>query len=135
MVAYWREFVGIANLNDESILQLYDNIRSQVKAERDLRHELMTGDSVKWRASALREEITRRRLQHTPIDWPHDQRPGTVAENGTNTIMMIASPRILNELGRNSCQQYEEIRNETVDGVARNGFSPPAAAFKNPFLF
>ena len=66
MVAYWREFEGIGNLNDESILRLYDNIRSQVEAERDLRHELMTGDAVKKRASALRKEIIRRRLRSAP---------------------------------------------------------------------
>jgi hypothetical protein len=64
--------MGIANLNDESILRFYDNIRSQVEADRGLRYKLMTGDAVKQRASALREEMTRRRLQHTPIEWPWD---------------------------------------------------------------
>jgi hypothetical protein len=62
--------MGFANLNDESILRFYDDIRSHVEAERGLRHKLMTSDTVKQRASALRDEITRRRLQHTPIDWP-----------------------------------------------------------------
>jgi hypothetical protein len=65
--------MGIANLNDESILRFYDNIRSQVEADGGLRHKLMTGDAVKQRASALREEITKRRLQHAPIEWPRDQ--------------------------------------------------------------
>jgi hypothetical protein len=65
--------VGFADLNDESILRFYENIRCQVEAERGLRHKLMTSDTVKQRASALREEITRRRLQHTPIEWPRDQ--------------------------------------------------------------
>jgi hypothetical protein len=64
--------VSIASLNDESILRLYDNIRSQVEADRGFRHKFMTGDAVKQRASALREEITRRRLQHTPIEWHRD---------------------------------------------------------------
>ena len=64
--------MSIASLNDESILRLYDNIRSQVEADRGLRHKSMTGDAVKQRASALRDEITRRRLQHTPIEWHRD---------------------------------------------------------------
>ena len=64
--------MGIANLNDESILRFYNNIRNQVEAERGLRHKLMTNDTVKQRAVALREEITRRRLQHTPIEWPRE---------------------------------------------------------------
>jgi hypothetical protein len=33
----------------------------------------MSSETVKQRATALREEITRRRLQHTPIEWPRDQ--------------------------------------------------------------
>jgi hypothetical protein len=49
--------VGIASLNDESFLRLYDNIRSQVEADRRFRHKFMTGDAVKERASALRDEI------------------------------------------------------------------------------
>jgi hypothetical protein len=62
--------VGIADLNDESILRFYNNIRSQVEADRYSRHKFMTGDAVKQRASALGEEIIRRRLQYSPIDWP-----------------------------------------------------------------
>ena len=64
--------MGIAGLNDESILRLYDNIRGQVDADRGLRHKFMTGDAVKQHASVLRDEITRRRLQHTPIEWRRD---------------------------------------------------------------
>jgi len=61
--------MGIAGLSDESILRLYDNIRSQVDADRCFRHKFMTSDAVKQHASVLRDEITRRRLQHTPIEW------------------------------------------------------------------
>jgi hypothetical protein len=64
--------VGFSQFNDESILRLYDNIRIQVEAERGLRYKFMSSETVKQRASALREEITRRRLQHTPIEWPRD---------------------------------------------------------------
>jgi hypothetical protein len=64
--------VGFSELKDESILHLYDNIRIQVEAERGLRYKFMSSEAVKQRASALREEITRRRLQHTPIEWPRD---------------------------------------------------------------
>jgi len=57
-------------LSDESILRFYDNIRIQVEADRGLRYKLMASETVKQRATALREEITRRRLRHTPIEWP-----------------------------------------------------------------
>jgi hypothetical protein len=55
---------------DESILRLYDNIRIQVEAERGLRYKFLASETVKQRATALREEIARRRLHHTPIEWP-----------------------------------------------------------------
>jgi len=61
--------VGFFNLKDESVLRLYDNIRSQVDAERGLTHKFMTGKPVKQHAAELREELVRRRLQHTPIEW------------------------------------------------------------------
>jgi hypothetical protein len=64
--------MGIADLSDQSILHFYENIRRQVEAERGLPHKFMTGDAVKQRASALLEEITRRRLQHAPIEWPRE---------------------------------------------------------------
>jgi hypothetical protein len=64
--------VGFSQFKDESILRLYDNIRLQVEAERGLRYKFMSSETVKQRASALHEEITRRRLQHTPIEWPWD---------------------------------------------------------------
>jgi hypothetical protein len=64
--------MGFSQLKDESILLLYDNIRIQVEADRGLRYKFMASETVRQRATALREEITRRRLQHTPIEWPRD---------------------------------------------------------------
>jgi hypothetical protein len=64
--------MGFSQLKDESILLLYDNIRLQVEADRGFQYKFMSSETVKQRATALREEITRRRLQHTPIEWPRD---------------------------------------------------------------
>jgi hypothetical protein len=64
--------MGIVDLDDQSILHFYNHIRGQVEAERSLPHKLMTSEAVKQRASALREEITRRRLECAPIEWPQD---------------------------------------------------------------
>jgi hypothetical protein len=51
---------------------LWDNIRSQVDADRGSKHKFTTGDSVKQHATALREEMINRRLQHIPIEWARD---------------------------------------------------------------
>jgi hypothetical protein len=61
--------VGFVHLKDESVLLLYDNIRSQVDAERWLARKFMTGKSVKQHAADLREELVRCRLEHAPIEW------------------------------------------------------------------
>jgi hypothetical protein len=65
--------MAIDNLEDENLLRFYDRIREQVEADRNFRHKFMTGTTVKQYAAALREEITKRRLQHTPIEWNRDQ--------------------------------------------------------------
>ena len=64
--------MGMVDLDDESLLHYYNQIRDQVRLDRDLPYKLMTNDAVKQRASALREEITRRHLQCVPIDWPEE---------------------------------------------------------------
>jgi hypothetical protein len=64
--------MGIDNLNDESILRLYDSVRNQVDVDRSSQYKFTVGTSVKQYATILREELTRRRLQHSPIEWPRD---------------------------------------------------------------
>jgi hypothetical protein len=64
--------MGIANLNDESILRLYDSVRNQVDADHSSQCRFALGTSVKQYATVLSEELTRRRLQHSPIEWPRD---------------------------------------------------------------
>lgn len=65
--------MSIADLEDETILRFYENVRNQVEAERRLPHKFMAGDSVRRYAAKLREELIRRRLQHNPIEWHSDQ--------------------------------------------------------------
>ena len=55
---------------DERLLAFYENVRRQV--EMDLRsggRYRFAGEGVKQYADKLREEMDRRRLQFTPIDW------------------------------------------------------------------
>jgi hypothetical protein len=64
--------MGFENLNDDSILRLYENVRHQVDADCTSQYKFTIGISVKQYATILREELTRRRLQHSPIEWPQD---------------------------------------------------------------
>ena len=65
--------MAIENLRDESLLRFHDGVREQVKADRRSKHKFAAGRSVKEYAEALRGEMTKRRLQHTPIEWGRDQ--------------------------------------------------------------
>jgi hypothetical protein len=58
-------------LSDESVLRFYESIRKQVSADMRLdgRYRLM-GDSARQQAERLREEMTRRQMRFTPIEWP-----------------------------------------------------------------
>jgi hypothetical protein len=63
--------VALQDLSDESILKLYDSIRQQASAELQAggKYRLL-GETAKQQAQRLREELERRRLRFTPIDWP-----------------------------------------------------------------
>jgi hypothetical protein len=63
--------IHVQFLSDESVLRFYENIRQQVAADMRLesRYRLM-GVSAKQQAERLREEMTRRRMRFTPIEWP-----------------------------------------------------------------
>jgi hypothetical protein len=56
--------------SDESLITFYENIRQQVRADMQsgARHRF-AGESIKQYADSLREEMDRRRLNFTPIDW------------------------------------------------------------------
>ena len=63
--------MNFANKKDENLVIYYESVRRQVVA--DIRaggRYRLIGDSVKQYAEKLREEMERRRLQFTPIDWP-----------------------------------------------------------------
>jgi hypothetical protein len=56
---------------DESLLAFYENIRQQVQADQQLGGRYrFAGDGVKQYADRLREEMDRRRLRYSRIDWP-----------------------------------------------------------------
>jgi hypothetical protein len=56
---------------DERLLAFYDNVRRQVELDNRFGGGYrFAGDGVKQYAEKLREEMERRRLHFTPIEWP-----------------------------------------------------------------
>jgi hypothetical protein len=62
--------MDFSNSKDESLLRFYENVRLQVAADLQSggRYRL-AGDGVKQYAENLRDEMERRRLRFSPIDW------------------------------------------------------------------
>jgi hypothetical protein len=62
--------MSFANTKNESLIVFYENIRQQVNADMQSggRHRF-AGESVKQYADRLKEEMDRRRMQFTPINW------------------------------------------------------------------
>jgi hypothetical protein len=62
--------MDLPNSKDERLLSFYDCVRREV--ELDIRsggRYRFAGDGVKQYADKLREELERRRLRFTPIEW------------------------------------------------------------------
>ena len=63
-------FMNFANSKDETLLRFYQNVRDQVQADSQFGGKYrFAGDGVKQYADKLRDEMERRRLQFSPIDW------------------------------------------------------------------
>jgi hypothetical protein len=62
--------MDFSNSKDESLLAFYENVRSQVELDNRAggRYRL-AGDGVRQYAEKLRDEMERRRLRFTPIEW------------------------------------------------------------------
>jgi hypothetical protein len=62
--------MDLSNTKDETLILYYESVRRQVQADMQAggRYRFM-GESVKQYADRLREEMDRRRLRFTPIDW------------------------------------------------------------------
>jgi hypothetical protein len=63
--------IDVRFLSDESVLRFYESIREQVSADLrlDSRYRLM-GASARQQADRLQQEMTRRHMRFTPIEWP-----------------------------------------------------------------
>jgi hypothetical protein len=62
--------MNFSKASDESLIAFYENVRQQVQADMQSGGRYrFAGESMKQYAGILREEMDRRRLKFTPIDW------------------------------------------------------------------
>ena len=69
--------MALAELKDESLIRLYENIRQQVEAERDLKFKFLTSHQTKRYADTLASEMSGRGLRFSPILFSPDILGGT----------------------------------------------------------
>jgi hypothetical protein len=62
--------MSVENMPDARLALYYESIRRQADADRANKHQFMASPTIRQYAERLREEMTKRRLQHSPIDWP-----------------------------------------------------------------
>ena len=70
MLIKWELIVSIENMPDERLVLFYEQVRQEVDADRKHRQHFVSGPAVRQYADKLRDEMVKRRLQHSPIDWP-----------------------------------------------------------------
>ena len=57
------------HMPDERLARYYESIRRQVEADRRHKHQFTAYPSSEY-ADRLRNELIKRRLKHSPIEWP-----------------------------------------------------------------
>jgi hypothetical protein len=72
-----ESFMNFSQMKDQRLLAFYENVRQQVALDTGSRYRF-AGDGVRAYADKLSEEMDRRRLGFTPIDWP-----ATKGDNGS----------------------------------------------------
>ena len=92
--------MSIEKLGDEGLLRFYENVREQRSADQELHRSRyrFLGTTVKEYAQRLRDEIDRRRLNCTPIDWqdsqPAGETLGAAPRDEPNLARFEAIPRV-----------------------------------------
>ena len=72
-LCFLRPHMNYSQMKDERLLAFYENVRQQVALDAGSRYRF-AGEGVRAYADKLREEMDRRRLRFTPINWPEDGR-------------------------------------------------------------
>jgi hypothetical protein len=60
-------------LSDESLAHYYENIRQRAQADRAHKRHFTASATVRQSAEQLRHEMIKRKIQHSPINWPSER--------------------------------------------------------------
>jgi len=60
--------MSVEHMPDERLSRFYENIRQQI--DRANKHQFMANPTVRQYPERLQSEMIKRRLKHSPIEWP-----------------------------------------------------------------
>jgi hypothetical protein len=70
-VALVQELImSVESMPSERLMHYYESIRRQVEADRAQKYQFTANATVREYADRLQSELIKRRLGHSPIDWP-----------------------------------------------------------------
>ena len=70
-IALVQELImSVESMPSERLMHYYESIRRQVEADRAQKHQFTANATVREYADRLQSELIKRRLGHSPIDWP-----------------------------------------------------------------
>jgi hypothetical protein len=108
------------HMPDERLARYYENIRQQVEAERACKYKFMTNPTIHQYAHQLRSEMIKRRLKHSPIEWPEEmaRKYGEVADKehqqesnpvatGKSPTMGVRMHEEMQDLIKNPAEQHD----------------------------
>ena len=119
--------MSVEHMPDQRLARYYDNIRQQVEAERACKYKFMTNPTVYQYADQLRSEMIKRRLKHSPIEWPEEmarKHREVVNEDGqqeSNEVATGKSPMI-------GVQMHEEMQDLIKNWAAKQNDHPSLAS-------
>jgi hypothetical protein len=62
--------MSLERLSDEWVTRMFEGIRKEVAADIGSDWHPLIGEATKQRAKTLADELTRRGIRFSPIDWP-----------------------------------------------------------------
>jgi hypothetical protein len=62
--------MSVESMSSERLMRYCESIRRQVEADQAQKHQFMANSTVREYADKLQGELIKRRLEHSPIEWP-----------------------------------------------------------------
>jgi hypothetical protein len=124
--------MSVEDWPDARLVHYYENVRQQVEADRAGNYKFMMNPTVQQYADQLQNEMIKRGLEHSPIQWPPEmarkyrkvveQQEHSPEATGTSSMIGVQSREEMQDLIENSPQQpYRPSLSNTIRSLVERG--------------